>query len=141
VVFSAPESLAKPKPLLATNSSFGCCRTWTSERLWRHGLQDDNLCALCSQEPETSQHLLLCCSYRKEVWAWLLRQVGFQYIVPLNEGSLVDWWIYSRKQILKEVRKGFDSFLLLTTWHIWKERNARVFQGDQWRSYSTTSDH
>jgi hypothetical protein len=29
------------------------CRLWTAERRKRHGLQDDDGCALCDQEPET----------------------------------------------------------------------------------------
>jgi hypothetical protein len=40
-------------------------RWWTSERLHRHELHDNGLCALCSQDAEASNHLLLGC-----VFAW-----------------------------------------------------------------------
>ncbi|KAF8694470.1 hypothetical protein HU200_038214 [Digitaria exilis] len=33
----------------------------------------------------------------------------------------------SRKQIKKESRKAFDSMVVLVTWSIWLERNARTF--------------
>ena len=40
---------------------------------------------------------------------------------------LVDWWLISRMCIPGDLRKGFDSMVLLITWMIWKEHNHRVF--------------
>lgn len=37
------------------------------------------------------------------------------------------WWTTARKQLPKELRHGFDSLVLLTSWMLWKERNARTF--------------
>ena len=39
-----------------------------------------------------------------------------------------DWWLAACKRIRKEMRKGFDSLVVLVAWSIWKERNQRVFQ-------------
>ena len=33
----------------------------------------------------------------------------------------------SRKHNDRSARKGFDSIVILTTWMVWKDRNARVF--------------
>jgi hypothetical protein len=41
----------------------------------------------------------------------------------------MDWWLLTRKQIPKPVRRGFDSLFFLVGWMIWKERNERTFQG------------
>lgn len=41
-------------------------RCWTSERLQRHNLQNSGPCALCSQQPEAIQQLLLSCAYSRE---------------------------------------------------------------------------
>jgi hypothetical protein len=30
-------------------------------------------------------------------------------------------------QVPKELRKGFDSAVLLVSWRLWKKRNSRVF--------------
>jgi hypothetical protein len=38
-------------------------RIWMAGRRWRHGLQDSAECALCSQEDETVDHLLLDCVF------------------------------------------------------------------------------
>lgn len=42
-------------------------RLWTAERRKRHGLQPDATCALCDQEDETYNHLLLSCVFTREV--------------------------------------------------------------------------
>jgi hypothetical protein len=44
-------------------------RPWTWER---HQLQNNGQCALCSQVAETIAHLLLFCSYSREVWFRIL---------------------------------------------------------------------
>ena len=43
-------------------------RCWTAARRKRHGLQDDDACALCTQSSETVDHLLLTCPFSREVW-------------------------------------------------------------------------
>lgn len=37
------------------------------------------------------------------------------------------WWTTSRKLLPKELRRGFDSLVLLAGWLLWKERNATTF--------------
>jgi hypothetical protein len=50
-------------------------------------------------------------------------------MTPDLDSTLVDWWLTSRKRIHKDARKSFDTFMLLVSWSIWKERNNRVFNG------------
>lgn len=108
-------------------------RCWTSDRLQRHGLRDDNFCALCDQEPETLHHLLLFCAYSREVWHKCFRRYGFAYFQPSREETLADWWLRMRKSMPKPGRKQYDSLLILVAWSIWLERNARVFRNnDRW---------
>jgi hypothetical protein len=49
-------------------------RVWTSARRKRHNPQDDDRCALCDQQPETIDHLLVGCSFSKEIWFLLLQR-------------------------------------------------------------------
>jgi hypothetical protein len=95
----------------------------------KHGLLSDSSCALCDQAPESIEHLLLTCVFSRELWSVQLRRVGFQFLTPAQEGALADWWLRRRKKIFMDHRKGFDSFVVLMVWLIWKERNARVFHG------------
>jgi hypothetical protein len=58
------------------------------------------------------------------------------------------WWLLLRRGLPKEQKQGVDTAVMLVSWRIWKERNARVFnnvelsanqlthavlsEGDQW---------
>lgn len=84
-------------------------RLWTADRRKRHGLQQDAACALCSQEDETTDHLLLSCEFTREIWHMLLMSVGLQGLAPQGHVVLVDWWQRSRKLLPKSARRGFDS--------------------------------
>jgi hypothetical protein len=42
--------------------------------------------------------------------------------------SLATWWCSARKSIAKTQRKGFDVFVWLVAWLIWRERNRRVHE-------------
>jgi hypothetical protein len=101
-------------------------RCWSSDRLHRHGLSNDDTCALYDQEAETMDHLLVGCSFSKEVWFKSLRPWRWQNLTPYQEHSLVEWWIRSRKQVPKGRRKAYDSLVLLVTRCIWLQRNSRV---------------
>jgi len=77
-------------------------RCWTADRRKRHGLQDDDSCALCSQSSETIDHLLVVCPFSRELWFCLFRKVGWEVVAPtVHEYALADWWITARKQIQK----------------------------------------
>ncbi|TVU02742.1 hypothetical protein EJB05_51740, partial [Eragrostis curvula] len=90
-------------------------------------MQSYGNCALCDQVDEFIDHLLLECPYSKECWFKILRPAGYQQLMPNSTECLVDWWLSSRKKVVKAARKGFDSLVVLTVWKIWCERNNRVF--------------
>ena len=103
-------------------------RCWTAERRKRHSLQQDDTCVLCFQEPETISHLLIGCSFSRQVWYRLFRHARWQLAAPqLQDDNFADWWLAARKRFGKVDRKCFDSLVLLTFWIIWKERNRRTF--------------
>lgn len=104
-------------------------RCWTAERRHRHGLQDSGSCIFCDQLPETMDHLLIGCNYSKEVWSIFLSKLHLQDVVTVQEEMVMAWWLRTRKGVIKQVHKGFDSLFFLIGWSIWKERNARTFNG------------
>jgi hypothetical protein len=52
---------------------------------------------------------------------------------------LADWWLQARKRIRKEVRRSFDSLVVLTAWTIWLQRNARIFNGSRRSAFQLVS--
>jgi hypothetical protein len=102
-------------------------RCWTADRRFRRGLQSDNSCALCLQEPELVDHLILQCVFSCVVWFSILRHCGWQLLAPTAEDSLASWWVLRQKQVVKERKKAFDLLVILIVWSIWLERNNRCF--------------
>jgi hypothetical protein len=39
----------------------------------------------------------------------------------------VYWWLRCQKRVVKDRTRGFDSLIILVTWQIWLQQNARVF--------------
>jgi hypothetical protein len=103
-------------------------RCWTAARRKKHGLQDNDDCALCSQVSETIDHILIECSFSRELWFNFLHRVGWGSIPPsTNSLGFVAWSKAARKRVQKDDRRCFDSVVILISWILWKERNCRTF--------------
>ena len=74
-------------------------------------------------------HIILGCVYSREVWSMLLTRLHLQEVVLVHEEDVIVWWLRNRKLVAKQVRKGLDSLFFLVGWRLWKERNARTFNG------------
>lgn len=103
-------------------------RLWTSDRRHRHGLQDNpDSCAVCLQGEDNADHVLVRCTYARQVWFRVLIGAGLQIQEPGLESTLESWWDQARKRVASKDRRSFDSLVIATAWLIWKQRNARVF--------------
>jgi hypothetical protein len=103
-------------------------RLWTADRLARRGWQNCGLCPLCKETPETADHLLLHCRFTTRIWSLLKDWLGVQ----LDQSrwptlSFKAWWEQMSGFGVPN-RKAMASLVLLTSWEIWNERNARVFR-------------
>jgi hypothetical protein len=103
-------------------------RSWTSDRLHRHGLKDFDICTLCAQEVETLDHLLVDCVFSRETCFRTLGHILLPQLAPDCPMSLATWWCSARKSVAKTLLKGFDAFVWLVAWSIWRERNQRVHE-------------
>jgi len=103
-------------------------RLWTADRRRRHGLDAHDNCWFCDQELETTNHMLVNCSFAKEIWwtvlSWMECSCSFPEPMQLHQ-----WWNHVRFMQVKERRRGLDTLVMLILWSLWKERNARLFDG------------
>jgi hypothetical protein len=58
---------------------------WTLNRLHRHGLRHTYDYAICAQDVETLDHLLVGCVYSRKTWFMILRYFGLQDLAPQME--------------------------------------------------------
>lgn len=55
---------------------------------------------------------------------------GLQLLTPgIADEVFQDWWKAAEARVCKEKKKGFNSLVALSSWRIWKHRNACVFDG------------
>ena len=107
-------------------------RIWTADRRHRHGLTGSTTCRLCHQEDETAEHLLGGCTFTKQIWHSLLTTIGIQNPPSITDQDFMSWWILLRQQGLSmQQMKGLDTAVMLVSWVLWKERNARVFSNTE----------
>ena len=94
-------------------------RLWTSDRRWRHGLQEERSpCFLCDQKEDTVDHILLQCVFARQVWYMCFDRMGIDMaLCPSTQDSIGRWWPVVRKQMPKLHRKGFDSVVISVCWN------------------------
>nr|TKW27134.1 hypothetical protein SEVIR_3G238700v2 [Setaria viridis] len=72
--------------------------------------------------------------YTQQVWHSVDQRIGCASLSPTAGSPFLDWWLLRRRSFLGASKKGFDTTFILVSWHIWKERNHRVFTGDTQRT-------
>ena len=105
---------------------------WTADRLQRWGRPNYGTCKLCNQEPETAAHLLFKCRFTARVWSLLKGWLDLHHIFPRTWtawDSVKDWWI-GFLDMYGTQRMAMGSLIMLTSWNIWTERNARVCRNE-----------
>jgi hypothetical protein len=103
-------------------------RLWTADRRFRHGLAaNTEPCYTCLQAEDTVDHILVHCPHSRVVWHGCLREFGLGSLTPQYEESIRAWWDKARGRVRKQDRKRFDTLVILASWTLWKQRNARVF--------------
>ncbi|CAI9114948.1 OLC1v1015775C1 [Oldenlandia corymbosa var. corymbosa] len=102
-------------------------RLWTKDRLTSmHMAVNDQRCLLCRLQPETIEHLFFQCTFAAVVLEKLVQWLGCRKIAA----SEARW----RMQILnmwkgqKINRRLLWAVIAACTYHLWEERNRRLFQ-------------
>jgi len=93
------------------------------------GVSDTDVCVLCTSSQETIQHLFFECQFSAYLWSLSRIKLGLTGpILFLQEEAMLIQEKFKAKvksTILTKIT------LAANVWHIWKERNLRVFQLQQ----------
>ncbi|XP_019261681.1 PREDICTED: uncharacterized protein LOC109239557 [Nicotiana attenuata] len=99
---------------------------YTKDRLIRWGMQVSPECPMCEHEMESHNHIFFTCTFSEDVWRRLLKWMDINR-EPKGWNGEIKWAI--------EHVKGNGSKTMLyrlcmtgVVYHIWLERNRRLFQ-------------
>ena len=82
---------------------------------------------MCKEDGETVDHLLLHCDFAKELWDMVFVLFGLHWVMPRRVIELFACWQgkFGRHQHIN-IWRAIPHCLM---WCVWKERNARTFEG------------
>ena len=82
---------------------------------------------MCKKDGETMPHLLLHCSFVRELWDMVLGLFGVHWVLPRDVVDLLACWQGRvERHRNNTIWKAIPHCLM---WCIWHERNARILRG------------
>jgi hypothetical protein len=94
----------------------------------KKGLSHQSACPLCDQATESINHVLSSYVLARKVWTLVLQRFNHVVRPPEHDSRLNSWWVRAASSLPKEMRKGFNSPVILVSWELWKHRNACIFE-------------
>ena len=133
---SPPFDLTEVVWCTAICPKMSCCllralsnRLLTRSRLLQFGITDQDLCVRCHTSSETIEYLFFSCEYSAHIWTVCKLKLGLPPIVhSLLEEANSFKTMYSQKKKSSALGK---LVLASVVYHLWKERNDRVFAGTE----------
>ena len=86
---------------------------------------ENNTCPLCLHEEETSDHLLLHCSFSSQLWLWWCNLWQISWCFPRTLREAFNQWQWPKNTTF--FKKVWMAVFFIISWSLWKERNHRVF--------------
>ncbi|XP_071678293.1 uncharacterized protein [Lolium perenne] len=102
----------------------------TADRLLARGWPNGYFCPLCIRNLETATHLFIECPLSRQVWAGVAIMATAPSLAPSSWGNhhrSIDWMAGLSEGLPSLEASRVRSWTLLVLWHLWLERNARVF--------------
>ncbi|KAB5540601.1 hypothetical protein DKX38_013575 [Salix brachista] len=87
------------------------------------------ICSLCNSQPETHDHLFFNCPYSKEVWRAVNVKTGVSWPEHHNWKQVWEWGARSFNGRKNHGHRIPCMALATTVYHLWYERNGRIFNG------------
>ena len=99
----------------------------TADTLLARNWPCDPVCTLCNQEHETASHLILHCSFARQVWSRMVVWTSNIIQMPAHGVSVIDWWEKELVHLPRKERRLKSAMMIYGAWNIWKVRNRLVF--------------
>jgi hypothetical protein len=109
-------------------------RIWTSDRLQQRQWHNNYFCAFCCRSLEMANHLFQECPVTRLIWTAIsrwsssLRLLGARWRTGV---AMQDWFLSLSGGIMSVKARGMKWVIALVCWTIWRERNARIFNGEE----------
>lgn len=105
-------------------------KTLTADNLLRRHWPCDWIYCLCRSVFEDANHLARECSFTTIVWNLVCSWFGFNQSSSFQLNTFfLEWWESILRSVQGErARKTMIGALLTTWWHVWLERNRRIFK-------------
>jgi len=103
----------------------------TDENLQKRGFHGPSRCSLCREKEESVTHMMLECKFTLQTWFELLGIWYSNFALPSSTPELFANWLNrypgpSPKN--KAIKAAWSSLPKINCWHIWLERNKRIFR-------------
>lgn len=85
-----------------------------------------NVCHLCLQDAESSNHIFIHCLIASEIWELFLKEIGLACVFPKELAVLISSWKLWR--ISKNSGILWKLICLAVCWGIWLELNQGMFK-------------
>ena len=76
-------------------------------------------------------HLLVGCAFSLQIWHEVLFWCRTMTAPPLPNDDFLEWWPASHGATPAGRQVGISSLIIVTSWLLWKARNACVFDTEQ----------
>ncbi|XP_019264286.1 PREDICTED: uncharacterized protein LOC109241913 [Nicotiana attenuata] len=114
-------------------------RLMTCDRLINWKINVEPECVMCKQENETRDYLFWQCPYATQVWNKMCRWLGRQQLGNGNWQQFLQWTIRQAKG-KSTYAMTFRMIFAETVYHLWLERNRRVFEKKSRKEEQITRD-
>lgn len=112
----------------------------TKSRLIRMNISQslDPSCVLCiSSSMEDIDHLFMLCPFSLQIWHWWINIWDLAWVFPHTIKEAYEQWHPPIKGVF--FKKIWHATFFIILWSLWKERNARIFEGRN-SSFTQTQD-
>ncbi|XP_019245211.1 PREDICTED: uncharacterized protein LOC109225074 [Nicotiana attenuata] len=96
-------------------------RLLTRSRLHTWGITDEVSCPICTEAEETIEHLLFNYRITGEIWSKILHRAPMEWQREIQ-------WVESNATGNNAAAQVYRLTLACAVYHIWNERNNRIFQ-------------